>query len=275
MNLSGNYFEYNGISSRKYGLIFAHIKTKPFESLIGETETTVLFNKRNKKNYIIDEKYDKAHISFQAEVVTAEDHSIDIFERREIEKWLFHKHNYGKLYVDMDSDDNGETYEYVEGVQKRLYLNCRLLNPEKIEVASRFIGYRFDVECDSCMAWQDKTVCSFNYDAYSTSASPNVIVDTDLDDYVYPRVIITTGSSGGDITIINISDDATRATSFVGLMPNHQIIMNGDGVNYISGDDYSRFSNKNFIRLLDGENNFSIIGNVSGISFEFQNRRYL
>lgn len=275
MNLSGSYFEYNGVSSRKYGLIFAHIETDPFESMIGEIEPTTLFNKRNKKNYLIGENYEKSHLSFDAEIVVDEDHFLDVFERREIEKWLFHKRNYGKLYTDMDSDFDGEAYEYVNGILKRLYLNCRFLNPEKIEVGGRFVGYRCTIECDSFMAWQDKTICTFDFGTSSTSSFPTVVVDTDLNDYVYPKVTIKTGSSGGDISIVNLSDDGTRATGFISVPSDSQIVMSGDGINYISGNNYARFSNKNFIRLLDGDNNFSIQGNVSAITFEFQNRRYL
>jgi phage-related protein len=92
---------------------------------------------------------------------------------------------------------------------------------------------------------------------------------------VYPKVTIQTGSSGGDIQIINFTDDTTRATSFVSLSPNITLTMRGDGINYISGDYYQKFSNKNFIRLLDGENTLNITGDVKKITFEFQNRRYL
>lgn len=275
MNLSGSYFEYNGVSSRKYGLIFAHVETDPFKPLIGEIEPVVLFNRRSKRNYLIDEDYSKSHLSIEAEIVVDEDHSLDIFERREIEKWLFHKRNYGKLYTDMDSDYEGEAYEYVNGIQKRLYLNCRFLNPEKIEAGGKFIGYRCVIECDSCMAWQDATTCTYSFGDDSPRASFNVSVDTDLNDYVYPKVIIKVGNTGGDITIVNLTDDTERATSFISVPSSSQIIMNGDGINYISGNFYERFSNKNFIRLIDGDNFFSVVGNVSDIAIEFQNRRYL
>lgn len=273
MDLSGSYFEYNGTTSRKYGLIFAHVNTEEFEQLNGEIESVVIFNKKGKRNYFIGESFEDSPIKFEAEIITDNDSVIDRFMRREIEKWLFHQHTYCKLYTDMDCDTYGEAYELVNGIQKRLYLNCRFVNPEKIESGSGLVGYRFTVECDSCMAWQDPVTYTYNLSGSSSTIIVNV--DSDLKDYIYPKVTIQTGSSGGDIQIINFTDDNTRATSFVSLSPNITLTMRGDGINYISGDYYQRFSNKNFIRFLDGENTLNITGDVKSLVFEFQNRRYL
>lgn len=273
MDLSGGYFEYNGTSSRKYGLIFAYLNTEEFVQLSGEVEPEVIFNKKSKRNYFVGESFESSPLRFDAEIIMDNDEVVTPFIRREIEKWLFHQRDYCKLYTDMDSDVFGETYELVNGAQKRLYLNCRFINPEKIESLNGLIGYKFTIECDSCMAWQDAV--TYDYLLSSNSSTIAVNVDTDLRDYVYPKVTIQTGSSGGDIQIINFTDDSTRSTSFINLSPNITLTMRGDGINYISGDYYKKFSNKNFIRLLDGENHISITGDVKKITFEFQNRRYL
>lgn len=277
MDLSGSYFEYNGTTSRKYGLIFGNVETEQFQKMAGEISSSVIFNKKDNRNYFIGESFEDSPIQFEAEIVTDNDQTINRFDRREIERWLFHQPNYCKLYTDMDCDTYGEAYELVNGVQKRLYLNCRLVDPEKIEGNGGLAGYRFTVECDSCMAWQDEVAYEFSLSNSTTTSSStiHVNVDTDMNDYVYPKVTIQTGSSGGDIQIINLTDSSTRATSFVDLSPNVTIIMRGEGINYISGDYYQKFSNKNFIRFLDGENNIVVTGNVAKISFEFQNRRYL
>lgn len=277
MDLSGSYFEYNGTTSRKYGLIFAHVETEEFEQLSGEIKSNVIFNKRGKRNYLIGESFEDSPLRFEAEIIMDNDQIIDRFLRREIEKWLFHQRDFCKLYADMDCDTYGEAYELVNGVQKRVYLNCRFVNPEKIEGNGGLMGYRFTVECDSCMAWQDPVICEYTLtpEAGTNDSVIAVEVDTDLRDYIYPKVTIQTGSSGGDIQIINYTDSSTRTTSFINLSPNITIVMNGDGINYISGEYYLKFSNKNFIRLLDGENTLFINGDVAKITFEFQNRRYL
>lgn len=277
MDLSGSYFEYNGTTSRKYGLIFAHVETEGFVRLSGEIKSSIIFNKNGKRNYFIGESFEGSPLQFDAEVVMDDGRTFDRYTRHEIEKWLFHQHNYCKLYLDPDCDTYGDTYELINGVQKRLYLNCRFTNPEKIEGNGGLAGYKFTIECDSCMAWQDAVVFehTLSPDPLTKDSVVTVEVDTDLRDYIYPKVTILTGGSGGNIQIINYSDDITRETSFVNLSPNVTFTMKGEGINYISGDYYLKFSDKNFIRLLDGENTIHIVGDVAKITFEFQNRRYL
>lgn len=277
MDFLGSYFEYSGKDSRIYDLVFVNVDTDQYLSLSGETQSNTVFNRMDKKNYYIGESFEDSPIQFEAEIVTSDGSTIDRFIRREIEKWLFHQPAYRRLYTDMECDTYGESYELVEGKQKRLYLNCRFVNPQKIEDAAGLIGYRFTVECDSNMAWQDAVSYTFETDHADAESNSVIIVDvdTDMKDYIYPKVTITIGDVGGDIIVSNNSDDETRLTSFIGLTPNISFVMNGNGINYISGDNYLKFSNKNFIRLLDGENYISIIGDVKEITFEFQQRRYL
>jgi phage-related protein len=76
------------------------------------------------------------------------------------------------------------------------------------------------------------------------------------------------------VLISNSTDSGSRLTGFTGLSPNSTIRMNAD-IGMVSSQQYSKFSKKNFIRLLDGRNSISIIGDVTKISFEWSNRRYL
>lgn len=277
MELSGSFFEYSGVSSRKYNLVFANVNTDRFVALVGDISPITVFNRKANRNYFIGETFDDSPVRFDAEIVTDDTNSIERQTRKEIEKWLFHQPDYRRLYIDTACDVPGESSELVNGETKRLYLNCRLVNPERIEGNGGVIGYRFVVECDSCMAWQDEVTYTYALDNTNAESSSiiSVPVDTDLNDYVYPKVTIQVGSTGGDITIINHTDDDSRLTSFIGLSPAVSVVMKGDGINYISGNNFLKFSNKNFIRLLDGDNNISVVGDVSGLTFEFQNRRYL
>lgn len=277
MELSGNYFIYSGISSRTYGLVFANGTTTRTTRLSGSIESMTVHNNKEHRNYYIGESFDESALLFDIEVITDDDHVLDVAECREIEKWLFRKNGYRKLYIDSDCDFVGETYELVDGELKQLYLNCRFVNPEKIESRGGTVGFKFTVECDSSMAWQDPITCMFSFSDHN-SGSDNIVsvnVDTDLQDYVYPKVRITVGGEGGDIAITNESDDETRITSFVGLSPNIVLTMRGYDSNYISGDNYKKFSSRNFIRLLDGVNNIAILGDIAEIEFEFQNQRYI
>lgn len=284
LNLYGCHFEYAGVSSRKYGLIFANVETSRLTSISGETESVTFFSKRNKRNYFLEESFEDSPLTFEAEVVSETDQTFDPRICREIEKWLFHRKDYSKLYVDAMDDWVSESTEVINGERKRLYLNCRFVNASKLEYLGGVIGYRFTVECDSNMAWQEpieKTYTIDNSAGATVTTELVVTVDTDIVDYVYPKVTITTASASASgeadsigITIINQTDDSARLTSFTGLPVNTQIVMNGS-TNYIDSRYYPKFSGMNFIRLLDGDNKISVQGDVASIKFEWQNRRYL
>lgn len=207
---------------------------------------------------------------FDMEVITENPiHQTDI---RKIKKWLFYQHGYKKLFVDIADDIDHQTYSLIDGEEKRLYLNCRFINPEKLEYNGGIIGFKFTVECDTNMAYQEP--CKKTFTGLEIGDEMVVEVDTDNADFIYPKVIITTGSIGEEIQIVNHTDSSSRITSFINVPPFSQIIMHGN-TNFISGNYYEKFCHKNFIRLLDGKNIISIEGNVASISFEWQNMRYL
>lgn len=273
-DIYGSHFEYGGVLSRQYGLIVATVNTERMIKLNGDISGSTVFSRVAQKRYLVGDDLSESPMSFEVEILTEDGRGIEQSERREIEKWLFNKHDYRKLYFDMEDDDFGDMQELVDGVRKRLYLNCRFVNPEKLEYNGGVVGYKATLEADSSMFWQDAITKTFTLDNSSASATTviTVDVDSDIDDYIYPKVTFTLGSAGGDVIIINNSDDSTRFTKFVGLSAYASIIMKGE-LNYISGDNYQKFATRNFVRLLDGANNLTVQGNVANIEFEFQNRR--
>lgn len=276
MDIYGSYFDYAGVSSRVYGLIFANVNTERLTNLTGDIKQNTIFNKADKRAHMVGDSYEDSPIQFEAEVVVDGDHGIPLAYRREIEKWLFRQSGYRKLYIDQSCDIFGETFELVNGIQKRMYLNCRFTNPHKLENNSGIMGYRFTVECDSCMAWQDPVLFEYRTKSGERSISSIVVdVDTDLNDYTYPKITIQIGSAGGNISLVNESDDTGRITAFENLPANSSVTMMGGGINYISEDYYTKFSSRNFVRLLDGTNRISITGDVVSVNVEFQNRRFV
>lgn len=273
-DIYGSHFEYGGISSRRYGLLFANMDTGRNLQVSGTINGVTVNSRRLKKRYLIDDDYADFPISFEVEFFTMDGHGFEMHERREIEKWLFNKHEYRKLYIDLADDPHSEFCEIIDGEQKRLYLNCRFVNPVRIEQGGITIGYRAMIEADSGMWWQDAVTKSFTLDPSDATRSVTVCVDTDFDEYTYPKVTIQMGSSGGDVTIINTTDSETRLTKFIGLSSSASVILKGD-INYVSGQNYSKFYKMNFPRLLDGDNVFTILGSVASIEFEFCNRRML
>lgn len=274
MELYGCHFEYAGVSSRACGLVFANYETSRYTAISGETSTISVFNRHNKRKYFIDTEYDDSPMSFEAEVVS--DFPIDPYEIRQIENWLFNQTSYQKLYVDVD-DSNYDGVEMINGQMLRQYLNCKFINPSKIEGNGGIMGWSFTVECDAPMAWQDPVICTFDM---STTGDDYVMVnvDTDMNDYVYPKINISISEGDAkDLKIVNITDDPYRVCTFVSMTGGSTIIMDGE-LNMISGDSenyYERFQTKNFVRLKNGENKISVSDNVATISFEWQNMRWM
>ena len=275
-DIYGSHFEYGGVSSRQYDLVIANLNTSRYTKLNGESKAVTIYNKSANKKYLISDDHVDSAVSFDIEIVTESGRALDVTEKRQIEKWLFNHHNYRKLYLDTADDLNVETYEIIDGVVCRNYLNCRLLNPEKIEGNNGVIGYKVRMEADSNMFWQDAVTKVFAVNNGSEGVNTTVVVnvDTDFQEYIYPKVTITIGGTGGDITIINNSDDSTRQTKFVGMPPYASVVMKGE-LNYLSGQYYEKFSDRNFIRLLDGSNRFTMLGDIESITFEYSARRLM
>ena len=271
-DIYGSHFEFAGVSSRQWDLIFVNINTSRATQLGGAKEGVAIYSKSVNKRYLIDDDYSASPVTFDVEIMTETERCLDPWDRRKIEKWLFNHGDYRRLYLDMLDDCRGETYEYVDGVCKRNYLNCRLINPERIEGNGGTIGYKATLEADSNMFWQEPIIKKFVLTNGGSSTNITVDVDTDLNEFIYPRVTIQVGSAGGDIVIANNHDDSSRLTRFVDMSPLSSVTMKGE-INYVSGQYYLNFADRNFIRLLDGKNTFTILGDVETIEFEYSARR--
>lgn len=277
VDIYGSHFEYGGYTSRQYRLIIANVSTERFAKSYGDLGSIIIFNKRNVKRYLVDNDYSDAPLSFDVEFVTDNDMCIPWYNVRNVEKWLFNNNVYKKLYIDILDDIHSETLEYDSGSStKRLYLNCRFINPERIECDGGVLGYKATLEADSHLWWQDITERSFEVNnlAADSHSMVKVDVDTDYTGFTYPEVKILTGSLGGTVFLSNYDDDSTRLTQFTNLPADTEITLNGE-YNYISGQYFNNFYKQNFPRLLNGENSIYVDGNIVGLTFKFNNRRLL
>jgi hypothetical protein len=276
LELSGNHFEYGGKSSRDFGLVFGHVETTRVAELSGELDISTNFNRRTNSNQLIKYNYESSPLSLEVELVSDDCEPIPLDTQNEIIKWMFNRKTYRKLYIDTDDADRS-CYDIIDGTTYRHYLNCIFINPIKIEDGSgQVLGYRATIKCDSHLAWQDPVVVEIATPTASleTSCNAEITIDTDTDEYIYPIVTINVGSTGGVIKLVNYSDDENRVTGFINATPLSSIVMKGD-LNYVSGQNYERFSNRNFIRLINGVNSIYVFGDVTSIKFEYQSRRYL
>lgn len=274
-DIYGSHFEYGGVSSRRYGLYFVAAGTTRNTMVSGSISSVTVFNKAEKRRYLSATSYDESPLTYDVEIVTDYDGPIPQNERREIEKWLFNREDYKKLYLDKADDTSGDTVELINGETKRLYMNARFINAERMEYNGGVAGYRATIEADSGWWWQDEVSEAFTFDGGAGSGETiTLTADTDIDDYIYPKVTIVTGDSGGEITIVNTTDDEDRETKFVELTPSSTITMRG-GVNYVSGTSYQKMYKMNFPRLMDGENTIRVTGDIASMTIAWNNRRNL
>lgn len=278
-DMYGSHFEYGGVSSKTHGMIIANVETTRFTQVAGTIAGVTIFNKSGKRNYLIDDDYSGSPLSFEVDIITDDESALDKASRRTIEKWLFNRHNYRKLYLlaDEECDDDVDVgTETIDGEEKCLYMNCRFINPFYLEYNGGIVGYRVTLETDCGYWWQDAITKTFdlNHSSENDATTINVQVDTDIDDYTYPRVTIVMNSTGGDFSIMNSTDDGARLTSFTDITAGATITIDSE-FNYVSDQYYLKFYKQNFPRLLDGENQITIRGNVRSISFRYSNRRNL
>ena len=257
------HFEYGGTSSSTYGLHFVNVNTERFINVQGQVSGVNILNKRNKRNYLIDDEYSDFPVSYDIDIVTDDERTLTQEECRAIENWLFNRKYNMKLYIDPEDDyemytydkylivgsypttgEPGVTYlkasnnvfetkiwngsEYVQGNNMRLsatsgvydvletidssttkyyrydrpnlntlyvhrlYLNCRFLNPEKLEYNGGIVGYKAMLVADSGLWLQDPERVTYSLTGSSNSVA--LQIGTDHDVYTYPKVSLT--SSG-------------------------------------------------------------------------------
>lgn len=274
MDLAGCHFTYAGVSSREYGLWFANAETSAYTSINGDTQTVTVFSSRGNRKFFVSDSLVDSPVSIDVDILTDDAHALSVQEIKEIEKWLFNRKGYFKLYVDIADDCSAETYEIIDGVEYRYYFNCRFINPRKIQGNGGIPGFSCTMECDSLMLWQDAITKTIVPEfAEDESAEFTIDIDTCMDEYVYPIVNFTIGESGGNIMLVAIDDD-NRSTSFVDLTPLIELSMDGN-YNSISGNNYTKFQSKNFVRLLPGQNRFVLTGDVTKLEFKYSARKYL
>lgn len=201
LDFYGSHFEYRGTNSEIFDLVFASLETERYEDKMVGVSTVSMYNKKTRRSYIIDSDYSGSCITFDAEIVTCSGRPLTRRERLDVCKWLFNKHDYGRLYFNLfedeevllteqDEDPGDMTDEYSMDSQRRMYMNCRFLNQKEIYGNNGIIGYRATVETDSPYLWQDEVCRTFRMTGSYLDAKINL--NTDADSFIYPRVEVIT-----------------------------------------------------------------------------------
>ena len=206
MALSGNNFIYNNTSSDSYGeLFFAQVETEDNRELGGNITYTTYQNNNSPIISIQSTKYATA-FSYEVEFVsqTKLDDNMD-----NIAMWLLNQTEYKKMYVDSES---------LAGK----YFNCYFTNAQIGRYGDGIHVIKATMVCDSNFIWENKTEYK-----YTKAQLLNIVTHNNrsfVRGYAYPKLTITVGTIGGDITLQNVTD-GSRLVSFTDTYPNENIIM--------------------------------------------------
>ena len=152
MGISGNYFKYDGISSKQmYGLFIANNKTSFTDNPIeGEKKYITAQLPHSKKFTILGQSVDTPY-TFDIEFFTEQ--LITPAMHREITKWLFGRPTNCKFeIIDFDYED--------------VFYNCIIHQASDFKGGNQYgcgtHGYKATVVCDASAAWEDKKTNSYN-----------------------------------------------------------------------------------------------------------------
>ena len=268
MNLSGHYFTYDGKSSTPFGLKFMHLDTERFKKLSADIEYQTSYKKGAREHVINGTKFTDTPLEFEVEFIS--ENPIEEMSARKIKRWLFNKPDFAKLYADMHHDD---TYERINGVMKRTYIKCVFYSPEEIRFAAGLFGWKAKCLISSPMAIQDEIEMKFS-DFTNDIVVP---VDTDLSGYVYPLITIHMKTGSSDVSIINKADQS-RQFKIVDLNSASKIFIDNEVGTIVDSDGtswYGNLYNRQFFRLMPGNNPLTINGNIASLTIAWSNSRWI
>ena len=264
-----NNFEYDGISSAKYGLFFGHINTERLKQICGNIEYNQVFYPSLNRQEIHGINKDEFPLSFDLEIISAE--PIPYRYAREIKKWLFSSHEYKKLYPSRIKD---RTVEKINGKEKRVYVECIFTNPEALFYADGLHGWKCTCILSSGWAFQDAIEVTYT----DFTEDINITVDSDNGEYIYPTFTFLAGATTNPIspTIINTSDN--NRTMEIKDIPAQTEVYVDSAIGTITDNTgvslYPKLLNQKFLRLVNGDNVLTITG-VSELTIKYQNVRYI
>lgn len=171
-----------------------------------------------------------------------------------VNRWLFGHLSYKKLRIVQDDISD-------------VYFNCVLKNPRVHKVGNINRGIRATVVCDSPWGWIDERTYTYTYESSPSSSPISFYNDTDNNYYTYPKIEFVT-TSEEDFTLVN-STDNSRSFAFTTLAGSITVYVNNDLQTAVDNNGTSLVSsfNKNWFRLLPGQNNLLVTAAISSLKF--------
>ena len=157
------------------------------------------------------------------------------------------------------------SYEFDE----LLYFNVRIVNASYRKISDKVVAIILQMECDSQFAWSKEFIT-----VYSASPERPIMFynsSDDLNNYLLPKITITSNSPIASLKIKNIFDD-NWVTEIKNISANEVITM--DSKNEILTSSMANRNvlndfNMHFIRMVAGQNNIEVNSDIT-ITFEFK-----
>ena len=263
MHLSGKYFNYNNQSSAIWGLFFAQVELTPDRRRMGGPAYSTQYNRLSHHHFLQQDTWEEP-LSFDVEIVS--DRVLSDAEVGEVYAWLFHEKAFRKLEPLSDEYDG-------------VYLNCVFHAVEEIEggVNGKYgaVGFKATLLCDAPWGWEDGEAVYEAAEIGTQMAFENPSV---YKGYLYPEVILQTGTQGGSVMLQNVTDQ-NRQTAFTGLNATpHTITLRPERLEVrstLSTEPIYNSFNKNFFRLLPGLNRFAATGDIQKLTFQYRIARLI
>lgn len=263
MHLSGKYFNYNNQSSAIWGLFFAQVELTPDRRRMGGPAYSTQYNRLSHHHFLQQDTWEEP-LSFDVEIVS--DRVLSDAEVGEVYAWLFHEKAFRKLEPLSDEYDG-------------VYLNCVFHAVEEIEggVNGKYgaVGFKATLLCDAPWGWEDGEAVYEAAEIGTQMAFENPSV---YKGYLYPEVILQTGTQGGSVMLQNVTDQ-NRQTAFTGLNATpHTITLRLETLEVrstLSTEPIYNSFNKNFFRLLPGLNRFAATGDIQKLTFQYRIARLI
>jgi hypothetical protein len=260
-------FIFDNIPSQKWDLKIITFEDGSLFNGVGSTDINIITQRvlRKSKPYYLGRTQEPV-LEFPLTFGSA--HEITAIERDLISSWLFGRSTYKKLYILQDD-------------LQEIYFNCFMTKPEPLYIGGVNYAFTCQVVCDSPWAYNSERITSGSaYKKESTGVNFNIYNRSSEDEYLYPKIYFqvlepTYPFPTQIVWFVNNSDGGnSRIFNWNYLVENDRITVDNDlqiitGVNIASNGAtfpieglLSKFTSKNWFRLIPGLNNISIYGSL-------------
>lgn len=259
MSFFGSAFIFDDVPSEIYNLYISSPDGGMVETS-GSGDVEILTQKvfRNPKPYLLGVQQSPV-LSFEVQFTSPNELMSD--DIRIIQAWLCGRQTYKKLQI-------------IQADMQDIYYNCFITNPKIIRAGNMIRGISATVICDSPFAWGFPQVFTLDYP--NGTANVNVSINNISDNtyYEYPSVFIIMDNLGGTVRLTNNSDNG-RQFQFIELSALEELTIDNEKCIITSSTGLRRLSkfNKNWFRLVNGENNINAFGNFEHLEITYNPAR--